>query len=325
MRRDGGCPPRWPGGREASVCVVAASGGYPGPYETGVTITGVEEAGRLAGVTVFHAGTARRDGALVTAGGRVLGVQALGGDIAARHRPGLCGHGSRIAFPGMHVRRDIGRRAVGRPVTRVIAVDAGAPTPARLDEAAAVLRRGGLVAFPTESFYGLGADALEAVAVARVFSAKGRPETRPVLVLVDSIAMAERLVADLPDGVRALMVRHWPGPLTLVLTARPHVPAALTAGSGTVGCAHAGSRGRARARARRGAPGDGAEREPERRSAAHHGGGGPHVLRRGRRPHRGRRPDGRRHGLHHGGLHDVASAHPPRGADRARDHDGSRA
>ena len=100
--------------REASVCVVAASGGYPGPYDTGVAITGVEEAGRLAGVTVFHAGTARRDGVLVTAGGRVLGVQALGGDIAgaiARAYAAL----DRIAFPGMHARRDIGHRAVGRP------------------------------------------------------------------------------------------------------------------------------------------------------------------------------------------------------------------
>ena len=100
--------------REASVCVVAASGGYPGPYDTGATITGVEEAGRLAGVTVFHAGTARRDGVLVTAGGRVLGVQALGGDIAgaiARAYAAL----DRIAFPGMHARRDIGHRAVGRP------------------------------------------------------------------------------------------------------------------------------------------------------------------------------------------------------------------
>ena len=100
--------------REASVCVVAASGGYPGPYDTGLTITGVEEAGRLLGVTVFHAGTARRDGVLVTAGGRVLGVQALGGDIAgaiARAYAAL----DRIAFPGMHARRDIGHRAVGRP------------------------------------------------------------------------------------------------------------------------------------------------------------------------------------------------------------------
>jgi phosphoribosylamine---glycine ligase len=97
---------------EASVCVVAASGGYPGPYDTGVTITGVEEAGRLDGVTVFHAGTARRDGVLVTAGGRVLGVQALGGDIAGAIAQAYTAM-DRIAFSGMHVRRDIGRRAVG--------------------------------------------------------------------------------------------------------------------------------------------------------------------------------------------------------------------
>jgi phosphoribosylamine--glycine ligase len=100
--------------REASVCVVAASGGYPGPYDTGVTITGVEEAGRLAGVTVFHAGTARRDGVLVTAGGRVLGVQALGEDIASAIARAYAAM-DRIAFSGMHARRDIGRRAVGRP------------------------------------------------------------------------------------------------------------------------------------------------------------------------------------------------------------------
>jgi phosphoribosylamine--glycine ligase len=99
--------------REASVCVVAASGGYPGAYDTGVRITGVEEAGRLAGVVVFHAGTARRDGALVTAGGRVLGVQALGGDIGvARDRAYEAL--DRIAFPGMHARRDIAGRAFGR-------------------------------------------------------------------------------------------------------------------------------------------------------------------------------------------------------------------
>ena len=117
----------------------------------------------------------------------------------------------------------------------MVAVDARAPEAALVGEAAAVVRRGGLVAFPTESFYGLGTDALDAAAVARIFGVKGRPESKPVLVLVDSIAMAAQIAADMPDEVHALMVRHWPGPLTLILTARPHVPAALTAGSGTVG------------------------------------------------------------------------------------------
>jgi phosphoribosylamine---glycine ligase len=98
---------------DASVCVVLASDGYPGHYETGRPITGVETAGRVPGVTIFHAGTARRDSMLVTAGGRVLGVQALGDNIAdavARAYEAV----DRIFFEGMHFRKDIGRRAIGR-------------------------------------------------------------------------------------------------------------------------------------------------------------------------------------------------------------------
>lgn len=117
---------------------------------------------------------------------------------------------------------------------RLARVDAAAPAPAVLGEAAAVLRAGGLVAFPTETFYGLGAAALDPGAVGRVFALKGRPADRPLLVLVDSVTMAERLAA-VGEVARALMARHWPGPLTLVLPACPGVPAAVTAGSGTVG------------------------------------------------------------------------------------------
>jgi len=98
---------------ESSICVVLASGGYPGRYETGFPIVGTEDAARLPEVTVFHAGTARRDGALVTAGGRVLGVQALGADIAEASARAYAAVG-RISFPGMHWRHDIGRKAIGR-------------------------------------------------------------------------------------------------------------------------------------------------------------------------------------------------------------------
>jgi phosphoribosylamine--glycine ligase len=98
---------------EASVCVGLASAGYPGPYETGVPITGVEEAGRLPGVMVFHAGTAIEGGRLVTAGGRVLGVEAMGADIGAAIARAYAAV-ERISFAGMHFRRDIGRRAIGR-------------------------------------------------------------------------------------------------------------------------------------------------------------------------------------------------------------------
>jgi L-threonylcarbamoyladenylate synthase len=120
-------------------------------------------------------------------------------------------------------------------MTRVVVVDPATPTHRALGDAAAVLRRGGLVAFPTETFYGLGAAALAPAAVRRIFEVKGRPEGKPLLVLVDSLAMVESLALDVPVRARALMAAHWPGPLTLVLRARPHVPAEITAGSGTVG------------------------------------------------------------------------------------------
>lgn len=120
-------------------------------------------------------------------------------------------------------------------MTTVHRVDARHPDGPGLDAAAAVLKAGGTVAFPTESFYGLGADALDPEAVARVFRIKGRAESNPVLVLVDSEERALSLVAAAGTEVRALMARHWPGPLTLVLPAGPTVPTAITAGTGTVG------------------------------------------------------------------------------------------
>ncbi len=97
----------------ASVCVVLASGGYPGSYEKGRPISGLEEAAKLDDVVVFHAGTAFNDGEVVTSGGRVLGVTALGEDIrAAKERA----HGAieKISFEGMHYRRDIGDKALKR-------------------------------------------------------------------------------------------------------------------------------------------------------------------------------------------------------------------
>jgi L-threonylcarbamoyladenylate synthase len=120
-------------------------------------------------------------------------------------------------------------------VTRVLGIDPHCPDPGVLAGAAEALRRGELVAFPTETFYGLGAAALDAGAVRRVFEVKGRPESRPLLVLVDSEAMVEAVAAEVPAAARALMARHWPGPLTLVLRARPSVPAEVHAGTGTVG------------------------------------------------------------------------------------------
>jgi phosphoribosylamine--glycine ligase len=108
-----GLPPTLAWSPRASVCVVMTSAGYPGSYETGKAITGLEAAGAQPDVTVFHAGTARSGGALVTAGGRVLGVQALGDDVAAAIRSAYAAV-ERIRFDGAHYRRDIGHHALRR-------------------------------------------------------------------------------------------------------------------------------------------------------------------------------------------------------------------
>ena len=117
---------------------------------------------------------------------------------------------------------------------RVAAVDPVAPTRATLRAAADTLRAGGVVALPTETFYGLAAAAFDAGSVRRIFELKGRPESKPLLVLVASVAMAET-VARVTPAARDLMLRYWPGALTLVLPALPIVPAVVTAGTGTLG------------------------------------------------------------------------------------------
>jgi len=102
-------------------------------------------------------------------------------------------------------------------------------------QAAELIRAGGLVAFPTETVYGLGANALDAAAVARIFAVKGRPLESPLIVHVDSIDMARTLVLEWPDAADRLARRYWPGPLTLVLRKQPSIPDIVTGGLATVG------------------------------------------------------------------------------------------
>jgi L-threonylcarbamoyladenylate synthase len=102
-------------------------------------------------------------------------------------------------------------------------------------EAALKLRAGELVAFPTETVYGLGANALDACAVAKIFQLKGRPRTTPLIVHVASIEMAREVVAEWPALAQQLAERWWPGPLTLVLRKSPTIPDLVTAGLATVG------------------------------------------------------------------------------------------
>jgi L-threonylcarbamoyladenylate synthase len=107
------------------------------------------------------------------------------------------------------------------------------PTPRNLARLAAVLTRGGLVAVPTETVYGLAADALDAAACAKIFRAKGRPSTDPLIVHVRSLAQADE-VAVFNPAARLLAAAFWPGPLTLVLPKRACVPAIVTAGLDSV-------------------------------------------------------------------------------------------
>lgn len=102
-------------------------------------------------------------------------------------------------------------------------------------EAAAVIRRGGLAAFATETVYGLGANALEPIAAARIFEAKRRPGFDPLIVHIADTDMLGDLVQEVPDAARKLIDRFWPGPLTLVLKKNAIVPEIVTSGLDTVG------------------------------------------------------------------------------------------
>lgn len=108
------------------------------------------------------------------------------------------------------------------------------PSEHDIQRAADRLRGGGLVAFPTETVYGLGADALNPEAVARVFAVKGRPAGNPLIVHVDGVEMARGVVREWPERAGVLAERFWPGPLTLVLPRAGCVPDAVTAGGLTV-------------------------------------------------------------------------------------------
>lgn len=104
-----------------------------------------------------------------------------------------------------------------------------------IQKAAALIRNGGLVAFPTETVYGLGANALDAAAVRCIYEAKGRPGTSPLIVHVDSIETARTYAREWPATAQRLAEWHWPGPLTLVVKKTPAIPDEATAGLDTVG------------------------------------------------------------------------------------------
>ena len=104
-----------------------------------------------------------------------------------------------------------------------------------VERAAIQLRAGELVAFPTETVYGLGADARNPVAVAKIFAAKGRPADHPLIVHLPDVAHVENWARDIPEAAYVLAKAFWPGPLTLILKRQPDVPDAITGGQDTVG------------------------------------------------------------------------------------------
>ena len=104
-----------------------------------------------------------------------------------------------------------------------------------LAQACAVLRAGGVVAFPTETYYGLAVDPFNQAALSRLFVLKGRSPDKPVLLIVDNPSQLVALVAEIPPSFTLLMEKFWPGPLTLVFPGAPSLPALLTGNLGTIG------------------------------------------------------------------------------------------
>mgnify|MGYP000184648233 CR=1 FL=1 len=96
------------------------------------------------------------------------------------------------------------------------------------------LRDGGLVAFPTETVYGLGADALDAKASAKIYAAKGRPSDNPLIVHIADVNALYDLAKEVPDKALVLAEKFWPGPLTMILKKKDKVPDSITGGLGTV-------------------------------------------------------------------------------------------
>lgn len=118
--------------------------------------------------------------------------------------------------------------------TRLYTIDAENPDPSIMRVAADCLLAGGLVAFPTETVYGLGANALDAEAVNRIYIAKGRPANNPLIVHIALSEQLEQVAMDIPEIARQLAAAFWPGPLTMVLKRRARVPSNISAGRDTV-------------------------------------------------------------------------------------------
>lgn len=111
----------------------------------------------------------------------------------------------------------------------------GGPGDDQVLEAAQFLSQGGVVAFPTETYYGLAVDPDNETALSRLFQVKNRPWYKPVLLLIHDLSLLDSLVTAIPEAYRPLIAQHWPGPLTLIFPARAGLSSYLTGGTETVG------------------------------------------------------------------------------------------
>jgi len=119
---------------------------------------------------------------------------------------------------------------------QIFTINPQSPDDAALHEAAAVIRRGGIALYPTETFYGLGVLFNNEEALVRLFAAKGRRETKPVLLLIENSMELEKLTPEIIPEALALAERWWPGPLTMLFRALPNLSPYLTGDEGKIGC-----------------------------------------------------------------------------------------
>lgn len=120
-------------------------------------------------------------------------------------------------------------------MTVTIKINPENPEPERIEEAVAILESNGVIAFPTETLYGLGADARNESAIEKIFEIKGRDFRNPILVVIGDAGHLDDFTEDVPAAARKLMEKFWPGPLTIIFKATRVVSPKLTAGSGKIG------------------------------------------------------------------------------------------
>ncbi len=118
---------------------------------------------------------------------------------------------------------------------KVIPIDPDDPDSSLLSDAAALIRKGGVVAIPTDTFYGLAADPFDPKVISRLFEIKGRDASKPILLLISRLEMLPSLVEGLSPLAEKIIGRFWPGPLTLIFKASKRLPGLLTGGRGTIG------------------------------------------------------------------------------------------